>query len=182
MSIEEIDRRIDEGQLTPLAREVAEDEIRRRTGDPVAYAAHGVPRSILGQTLLVCSLGSAAIAVLLYLGHPVAAVAVASLAVTALGALFPLVGRFLGIALMLVPVGVVLWLAIRGGLDRPRHDWGSLERLINYGALFLLSMLALGLGGFLLKGAQTAERTGRRGLEAMIADETGGDTPSDTRN
>ncbi|MEC5398359.1 hypothetical protein [Uliginosibacterium sp. H1] len=182
MSIEEIDRRIDEGQLTPLARAVAEEEIRHRTEDPVGYATSGLPRSALGQTLLVCSLGGATVAVLLYLGHPVAALAVAGLAVTALGALFPLMGRFLGIGLMLVPVGVLLWLAMRGGLDRPRHDWGSLELLINYGALFLLSMLALGLGGFLLKGAQTAERTGRRGLAAMVADETGSDTSPDAGN
>jgi hypothetical protein len=158
MPTSEIQRRIAQGQLVPAALEAAEAELVHRlaqsdTEQNTSDAAE-LPLPLMIAAVILMSLLSIGYAYffspdLLYITLIIAATSTAAIC----GKLFPTFGKTLGWLLVASPVGFAAWLWSDGALTMKHGDYRPLESLLAYLALFIVSVLALGIGGALITGA-----------------------------
>lgn len=165
MPTPEIERRLKTGQLAMLAKLVAEAELENRKSRPqsepkpeqvVAIEGDARPPKEVALTIIGGSLVIGATAYWLMSSELFTLIAFSLLIGVAmvLGKAFPGFGMTVGVLLTASPVllGTYLWrtgeLAWKGG------DYRPIGTLISWGALIFVSILGIGLGTALIRGAR----------------------------
>lgn len=165
MPTTEIERRLAHEDLADVARSVAAQElVTRRVESPVAALPvvgrdlDPVPRDGPRIAMFIVGIAVFSAAAWVILPKEVAGLLILTISLPAVAALIgkaaPVPAGIVGFILLATPLWLGAFMWYRGDLDWKSGDYRPLETLIMWGALGLISLVGMGIGGSLIAGAQ----------------------------
>lgn len=165
MPTAEIERRLAHADLAEVARSVATEELVRRKAEPVVATPPVFERNLDmlpgdGPRIAMFIVGIAVFSAMAWLLLPkeVAGLLILCIALPAVAALIgkavPGPAQIVGWLLLATPLwlGAIMW--HRGYLEWKTGDFRPLESIIMWGALGVISLVGMGIGGSLVAGAR----------------------------